>query len=83
MAPGPACKRPRSEALQPDPLAAAARDMASPRVKLIDLTSRVCDVRFCYPVVGGALVHRDETHMTPAFAATLGPIIARSPKLAG
>ena len=76
--PGPACARSRRLAIQPDPLAAAARDMRSPRVTLIDLTSRVCDARRCYPVVGGALVHRDETHMTPAFSATLGPFILRA-----
>ncbi len=76
--PGPACARSRRLAVGPDPLAAAARDMRGPRVQLIDLTSRVCDARRCYPVVGGALVHRDETHVTPAFSATLGPIILRS-----
>ena len=65
-------------ALQPDPLAAAARDLRSARVQLIDLTSRSCDARRCYPVVGGALVHRDQTHVTPAFSATLGPFIMRA-----
>lgn len=76
--PGPACARSRRLAVQPDPLAAAAREMRSERVQLIDLTSRVCDARRCYPVVGGALVHRDETHVTPAFSATLGPFILRA-----
>ena len=29
-------------------------------------------------IVGGALVHRDETHVTPAFSATLGPFVLRA-----
>ena len=77
-APGPACARSRRVALRPDPLAAAARDIRSPRVKVFDFTSRVCDARRCFPVVGGALVHRDETHVTPAFSASLGPFILRA-----
>ena len=52
--------------------------MRSARVRLIDLTSRVCDAKRCFPVVGGALVHRDPTHITPAFSATLGPFILRA-----
>jgi hypothetical protein len=76
--PGTTCARSRKLALDPDPLAAAARDMRTPRVRLIDLTSHVCDARRCFPVVGGALVHRDETHVTPAFSATLGPFILRA-----
>ncbi len=77
--PGPDCARSRRLALPaPDLLAAAARDMRSDRVQLIDLTSRSCNARRCFPVVGGALVHRDETHVTPAFSATLGPFIMRA-----
>jgi SGNH domain (fused to AT3 domains) len=76
--PGPACAHSRRLALDPDPLAAAARDVGSGRVRLVDLTSHVCDARRCYPVVGGALVHRDATHVTPAFSATLGPFILRA-----
>ena len=74
-APGPACARPRREAVLPDPLVEAARAMRSARVRVIDLTDHVCDARRCFPVVGGALVHRDESHLTPAFSATLGPYI--------
>jgi hypothetical protein len=77
-APGPACARSRRVALQPDPLADAARELRSDRVQLIDLTSRFCDARRCFPVIGGALVHRDTTHVTPAFSATLGPFIMRA-----
>jgi SGNH domain (fused to AT3 domains) len=72
------CALPRSRALRRDPLAAAARSLRSARVRLIDLTDRFCDDRRCYPVIGGALVHHDRTHMTSAFGATLGPFILRA-----
>ena len=75
---GPACAQRRSAALRPDPLAAAARELRSSRVKLVDLTRHFCDRKRCYPVVGGALAQRNETHLTPAFSATLGPYILRA-----
>ncbi|MEA2194433.1 MAG: hypothetical protein QOG42_867, partial [Solirubrobacteraceae bacterium] len=46
-----------------------------PRVHLIDLTKFMCGPRLCYPVVGGVLVHKDKTHITPLFAGTLGPFL--------
>ena len=76
--PATACTQPRSSAVRRDPLAAAARDLRSPRVKLVDLTDRFCDDERCFSVIGGALVHHDRTHMTTAFGATLGPFILRA-----
>lgn len=75
--PGPACALARSRFLKPDPAAIAVRRAASPRVKLIDMSSYMCTSRLCLPVVGGALVHRDIDHLTQTFAATLGPYMAR------
>ena len=37
----------------------------------------MCGARQCYPVVGGALVFSDETHLTQTFATTLGPFLLR------
>ncbi len=37
----------------------------------------MCGRRTCLPVVGGALVHKDETHLTRVFATTLGPYLLR------
>jgi hypothetical protein len=71
------CGQPRAAAVAPDPLAAAARDLRSSRVRLIDLTDHICDAQQCFDVVGGALVHRDKTHLTPAFSASLGPYVLR------
>ncbi|MBJ7328470.1 MAG: acyltransferase [Solirubrobacteraceae bacterium] len=69
---GPACAIPRSEALDPDPAVLAAQRSGSTRVRVVDLTERFCDERQCFPVVGGALVHRDQDHVNPVFARTLG-----------
>lgn len=77
-APGSVCGQSRRAAVGRDPLAAAARDLRSDRVRLIDLTDHFCDARRCFDVVGGALVHRDETHLTPAFSGSLGPYVVRA-----
>jgi hypothetical protein len=42
-----------------------------------DLLSHFCDPQRCYPVVGGALVYKDQTHLTTVFAETLGPYLLR------
>jgi hypothetical protein len=73
--PGAACAVPRKRALDPDPAIAAASRMASPRVQSVDLTRFFCTPRVCEPVVGGALVRRDNTHLTGIFSATLGPYL--------
>ncbi len=57
-------------------MVAAAR-LATPRVRTVDLTPFFCDSQ-CYPVVGGALVLRDSTHMTGTYSATLGPYLLRA-----
>ena len=73
-----ACTRPRSASVRSDPLVSAARAVRSPNVKVIDLTRLFCDSRRCFAVIGGALVRHDESHLTQAFAVTLGPFIARA-----
>ena len=72
---GAACAVSRSGALDPDALVVAATQMRSPRVQVVDLTSVFCSARHCFPVIGGALVFRDVTHLTAVFAATLGPFL--------
>jgi hypothetical protein len=70
-----ACAASRAWALWPDPLAEAARRARSRRVELIDLTHFMCGRARCFPVVGGALVHKDSTHLTHVFARTMGPFL--------
>jgi peptidoglycan/LPS O-acetylase OafA/YrhL len=75
---GSACAVPRRVALQPDPqVAAASRWATSGRVRVVDLTPQLCGRRKCAAVVGGALAFKDEDHLTPVFAATLGPFLRR------
>lgn len=69
------CALPRSRALRRDPAADAARRTRNRRVHVFDLSDHMCNRRSCFPVVGGALVHKDTTHLTPIFAATLGPFL--------
>lgn len=75
---GTACAVPRAEALDRDPAIAASARMPAKRVQTIDLTRFFCGPRACYPVIGGALVLRDNTHVTGAFSATLGPYLGRA-----
>jgi hypothetical protein len=75
--PGSACARSRKAALDRDPAAVAAVRMRSRRVRLVDLTRFFCDARRCFPVIGGALVNKDITHITAVFGATLGPYLQR------
>ena len=72
---GEVCALPRSRALPRDPAVVAAGSL--PRVRVIDLTRFFCDARRCFAVVGGALVHRDVSHVTATFATTLGPYLLR------
>ena len=75
--PGPACALRRSRALRRDPAAIAARRRGTRRVHVIDLTRFMCSPRLCLPVVGGVLVHKDNTHITNLFSTTLGPFVDR------
>jgi hypothetical protein len=77
IAAGPKCALPRSFALKPDPATPAARRSDPRRVQLIDMTRFMCSERMCLPVIGGALVHKDTTHLTRVFATTLGPYLLR------
>ncbi len=75
--PGSACATPRRDALDPDPIASAARAADDPRVRAVDLTSVFCGPRRCLPVVGGALVHRDTHHLAAPFVRTVAPVLER------
>jgi hypothetical protein len=72
------CAVKRSSVLKRDAGAAAGRRTRSRHVHVVDLTRFMCSRRRCFPVVGGALVHKDTTHLTEVFAATLGPFLLRA-----
>jgi peptidoglycan/LPS O-acetylase OafA/YrhL len=71
---GTACAVSRRSALTID----SATRAASGRARVIDLTSFFCDRRRCYPVIGGALVFKDQNHMTETWSASLGPYLLRA-----
>ena len=71
---GPRCARLRAKALRRDPAVAAAR-LVRGRAHVLDMTPFFCSDARCYPVVGGALVHKDIDHITTVFARTLGPFM--------
>jgi peptidoglycan/LPS O-acetylase OafA/YrhL len=74
---GPACAVPRREAIDRDPAADAAARLDSPRVATIDLNRFLCDTRRCHPVIGGALVYKDTTHLLEPFMRSLTPYFQR------
>jgi hypothetical protein len=76
--PGLACAVPRRDALPGDPAVAAAARWPSQRVQVLDLTRFFCGRTRCYPVIGGALVYKDISHLTRVFATTLGPYLRRA-----
>ena len=73
--PARACRRPRDEALPPDPAVEAAR--RSDRAVVVDMTRFFCDAEWCPPVIGGALVYKDANHITSVYGATLAPYLGR------
>jgi hypothetical protein len=70
---GTTCAIPRRKLL-PDPQLKAAGG----RVKVLDLTKYLCDRTRCPSVIGGVLVRKDGSHLTRAFAQTLGPFVLRA-----
>ena len=64
-------------ALRRDPQAEAAVGFTERRVLLLDLTDVMCDETRCFPVIGGALVHKDLGHLTAVFASTMGTQLLR------
>jgi len=75
---GIVCRVPRALALLPDPAAVAARRLNSPRVRVVDLTRYFCGRRYCYPVIGGILVHKDDDHVTTTYSTSLAPYLRRA-----
>ena len=70
-----ACALPRGDVLPPDPGVEAAQQLGAPRFQVIDLSDFFCDVDRCFPVIGGALVYKDISHMTRVFGTSLGPYL--------
>jgi hypothetical protein len=76
--PGIVCQIPIGTALRGDPAAVAARRLHSARVRVVDLTHYFCSARFCFPVIGGVRVHKDDDHITRVYSTSLGPYLRRA-----
>lgn len=80
---GRVCALSRTRSLKRDHAAEAAELYDLPGVRLVDMTSFMCSTRQCFPVVGGALTHKDEGHITVVFSDTLGPYLLRKVRALG
>ena len=72
-----ACGMSRKEALRPSAIADTAATSDDTHVNLLDLTDRLCDATFCYPVVGNMIVYRDFSHISAEYAIALSPYLGR------
>jgi peptidoglycan/LPS O-acetylase OafA/YrhL len=80
---GPACAVPRSGAISRDAEAIAAGRLRTGRLRVVELTDFLCDTRRCEPVIGGALVYKDNNHLTTVFSRSLGPYLRLAIERAG
>ncbi|WP_435770424.1 acyltransferase family protein [Nocardioides sp. SYSU DS0651] len=70
-----ACSGPRDTWEPDDPVIEAVADLAHPSVALADFNDLICGPRVCQPVVGGAIVYFDGSHLTATYARTLAPFL--------
>jgi peptidoglycan/LPS O-acetylase OafA/YrhL len=68
-----ACSQPEKLAVEPDPLADAAREDRTGLASVVDVTDRFCRDGRCHSVIGGLIDYFDHGHMTKTFARTLAP----------
>lgn len=82
--PGVTCRVPRGNVLVEDDAVRTAKRLRSKRYAFADFTRFFCNSRFCYPVIGGALVYRDTFgHITLSYADSLGPYLLRRVRFLG
>ena len=72
----PACDRPASEAIPPDPPTVQAARLMAGTVKVIDMNQFICGRGVCPSVVGNILVYFDAHHLTSSYVATTTPYLA-------
>ncbi|MBC7632440.1 acyltransferase family protein [Aeromicrobium sp.] len=77
------CSGAAADWLHPDPLAAAARALDDPHVRVVDLTPHICPDGTCRPVIGNVIGWFDGSHLSATFSSTLGPYLFRALAEAG
>ena len=71
------CSAKRSVWVRDDPLAAAALQLGSKRVDVVDLNNYFCTDKVCPGVIGGVIVYFDAHHLTKTYSETLAPFLAK------
>jgi len=74
---GNACAMTRRKALGRDAASSAVARERSKKFRTVDMTSFFCSTKRCFPVIGGALVYKDISHLTDIYASSLGPFLLR------
>jgi peptidoglycan/LPS O-acetylase OafA/YrhL len=77
VAASPRCDVRRTFALRADAAATAAAKPRAQRISGLDMNEYLCSDLVCPPVIGGALVYKDNHHLTAVFARTLAPLLER------
>ncbi|TWG90616.1 peptidoglycan/LPS O-acetylase OafA/YrhL [Nocardioides sp. J9] len=62
--------------LPADPAVDVVAEMDDTRLRIVDLTDRICDGGTCSVVNGGVITYFDASHLTATYAYTLGPYLA-------
>ena len=74
--PGGSCEMDKSKVLNPAVFEAEkAGAQGLPNVHFIDLTDRLCRQKVCWTVQRGAIMYRDDNHLTGTFADSLMPVL--------
>ena len=69
------CTSPRTEVVEHDAMAEAARDTPLTDVTLVDWTDMYCGPRECHSVIGGLVVYAGGAHISRLFATSLTPFL--------
>jgi hypothetical protein len=71
-----ACAAPRSQAVNEEGVVAEKAATEAGGASYVDLSDLFCTPAVCPVIVGNQLVFRDDNHITPEYAAFLGPVMA-------
>jgi len=67
------CSVTTDKALPFDQITQSALNAKDPNVTTIDVNGGICDLHWCYGLVGNVIVYRDTNHLTWQYAETLAP----------
>jgi hypothetical protein len=68
------CASARDKAFREDPVLMTGDEL---ELRVLDLTSYLCDSDWCPSVIGGILVYRDRHHLTATFAKSFNAVFAK------